>query len=90
MSIQLGSQQITKSYTESKEERTKEIVIRTKKGQDPEITVTREILTYQDDVLVSSEVTKIFKITLADLALADKTAVVQAVADTIDAIAPSK
>ncbi len=90
MSILYPAEQVVKTYEEVKEERTKEIRVRTPKGEAPEIMVTREILVYQDGVLVSSNTSKIFKITLEDLAAIDKTSIMQEVADIIDAIAPNK
>jgi hypothetical protein len=90
MSIDLGTQAITKSYEESKRERTKEIVIRTPLGGVPEIIVTREIVTYHDGVMVSKDTSKLFRITLEDLTSVDKLSIMDTIADTIDLIAPNK
>ena len=81
---------VTASYQLLVQERTKNITIDVPIGADPIITVLREIATWQDDVLISEVPYKSFQISIDDLISVDQLPLIQQIADTIDAISPTK
>ena len=92
MAIVKSSNEVTvnKTYTEKVVERTSAVSIFINAGQPPRINITREIVIYHDDVVVSSAAVKNFDITVEDLQAIGKVGIIEEIANTIDLIAESK
>ena len=81
---------VNKTYTEKVEERTSAVTIFINAGQPPRINITREIVIYHDDEIVSSAAVKNFDITVEDLQSVNKVGLIEDIANTIDLIAEKK
>jgi hypothetical protein len=72
------------------EERTVKITIDIPAGSPPNILINRELATYQNDVLVSTEPRRTFTITVDDLLGENQLALMAVIAKTIDDISIKK
>lgn len=92
MAVVKSSTQVSlnESYVERIEERTKHIKIDIILGKPPRVTIVREQVTYHDDVVFSSKISKVFEITPEDLISVNKAGIYQEIADAIDAISLKK
>jgi hypothetical protein len=82
--------QVSLTYEEIKEDRSKEINIRFKKNGNPIITVIRETITTQNGVVTSVEVTNAFEVTNAEIQASTKPNVINNLEEIVDILALTK